>query len=539
MKRITLSVFSLVALTGMSFGQTLGDAIKKTDNERYEEAAKDFRSLAKQQGISLGDVYFFYGDNYYQADDVDSAKIIWNKGAEVAPENPLSLVGKAKAMWVSGDTTNASALFQTILKDTKRKNAEVIRQIAAVMVESKIKSLNQAVGLLNKAIELEPKSQRNYLLMGDAQVEINPRNSTEAMKYYNKAGDINSNARVFVSKAKIYQRAQNPKLADSLYKVAQSMEPNYAPAYRERAELNMRFGQTDQSINNWKKYLELNDSDYARYRYATSLFLGKKYSDAIKEIDLLHARGFKNMYAERILAYSIYEDNAANNADSSAYVVGLNALNNYFKMAPKDKIIGSDYRYEGLYYQKLNQPEKYYECMQKAAEIDPEIRGDIYGELAATYMKDKNYQGAIDMFTKKIGADSSNLTLAEYYELGRAYYFGPKDYAKADQAHAKVLEQAPTYAMSYLWRARSNSYLDGSKTTWAAKTYYDGFLANLSDDQLKGQFKSMAIEAYKYLGDYYVNSADKNMDKAKEVWGKVQALDPNDAQAKGFFKTVQ
>lgn len=539
MKRFTIALFSMAMTGSFSFGQTLADALKKTDNERYEEAAKDFRSLVTQGGISVGDVYFFYGENFFQSEENDSAKIMWNKGVSLDPENPLAIVGQGKALWISGDTTSASAIFQTVLKNTKRKNAEVIRQIAAVFIYSNQKSLNQAASLLEVAIKLEPKNQNNYLLMGDAQVEINPRNSTEAMKYYNKAGDINNNARVFVRKAKIYQRAQNPKLADSLYRVAQEMEPSYAPAYRERAELNMKFGQTNQSISNWEKYIQLNDSDHARYRYATSLFLGKKYADAIKEIEILHKRGYKNLYTERIFAYSIYEDNVVNNADSLAYVKGLNALEGYFKIAPKDKIIGSDYKYQAQYYQKLNQPEKYFASMEKAAESDPIIAGEIYGDLATTYMKDKNYAAAIEMFNKKMAGDSTRLSIAEYYELGRAYYFGPQDYEKSDIANKKVLEQAPEYAMSYLWRARSNSHLDIDKTTWAAKTFYENFLINLTEDQKSGQFKSMAIEAYKYLGDYYINSPEKDMEKAKETWGQILKLDPDDVQAKAFFKTVK
>lgn len=539
MKRFTIALFSLAMTASFSFGQTLADALKKTDNERYEEAAKDFRSLVTQSGIAVGDVYFFYGENFFQSEDSDSAKIMWNKGVDLDPENPLAIVGKGKGLWISGDTTSASAIFQTVLRNTKRKNAEVIRQIASVFIYSPQKSLAQAVSLLEAAIKLEPKNQNNYLLMGDAQVEINPRNSTEAMKYYNKAGDINNNARVFVRKAKIYQRAQNPKLADSLYRVAQEMEPSYAPAYRERAELNMKFGQTNQSITNWQKYLELNDSDHARYRYATSLFLGMKYADAIKEIEILHNRGYKNLYTERIFAYSIYEYNVENNADSLAYVKGLNALESYFKITPKDKIIGSDYKYEALYYQKLNQRDEYFQSMEKAAETDPTMAGEIYGDLAVTYMKDKNYSAAIEMFNKKMGGDSTRLSLTEYYELGRAYYFGPQDYVKSDMANKKVLDQAPDYAMSHLWRARANSHIDIDKTAWAAKIHYENFLANLTDEQKSGQFKSMAIEAYKYLGDYYINSPEKDMEKAKEVWGNVLTLDPNDVQAKAFFKTVK
>lgn len=538
MKRYTLAVFSLM-IGGMVFSQSLSDAIKKTDNERYEEAAKEFRALIAQGGTSVGDAYFFYGENFFQSDDLDSAKIIWKKGAELDAENPLSLVGQGKSLWLNGDTTSASAVFQTVLKNTKRKNAEVIRQIASVFINSPQKSLNQAVSLLNEAIKLEPKNQTNYLLLGDAQVEINPRNSSEAMKSYNQAGDINNNARVFVRKAKIYQRAQNPKLADSLYKVAQDMEPNYAPSYRERAELNMRFNQVSQSIKNWEKYLELNNSDYARYRYATSLFLGEKYPETIKEISTLHKSGFKNLYTSRILAYSIYEDNAANNADSAAYVKGWDAMQDFFRIVPEDKILGADYKYKALYHQKLNQTELYLKGMEEAAEFDAKIADEVYTDLAKYYMKERDYDAAIAIFNKKMAGDSSKLTLAEYYELGRAYYFGPKDYEKCDQANVMVLSQAPDYAMSHLWRARANVQMDLDKVTWAPKVHYETFLSLLTEEEKTGQYKSMAIEAEKYLGDYYVNSPEKDIEKAREVWEIIRTLDPDDPQAKAFFSSVK
>jgi hypothetical protein len=43
------------------------------------------------------------------------------------------------------------------------------------------------------------------------------------------------------------------------------------------------------------------------------------------------------------------------------------------------------------------------------------------------------------------------------------------------------------------------------------------------------------MEASKYLGDYYVNSIEKNKEKAIENWNRVRTLDPNDKQAKAFF----
>lgn len=539
MKQYKLAIVTLVLGGTQVFAQTLPDAIRKTDNERYEEAGKEFRSLVQQSGISVGDVYYFYGDNYFQSDDLDSAKIIWKKGLELDPTNALAMIGNAKSMWLSGNKNGANTVFEEVLKNTKRKNAEVIRQIASVYLYSPEKDLNQAVTLLNEAIKLEPKNQNGYLMLGDAQVELNPRNSTDAMKSYNQAGDINNNAKVFVRKAKIYQRAQNPKLADSLYNIAQTTEPNYAPAYRERAELNMRYEQVNQSIKNWEKYLDLNDSDYARYRYASSLFMGRKYDETIGQINDLHKKGFKNMYTERILAYSIFDQNEANKADSAAYVKGWQAMEGLFKLAPEDKLIPSDYKYKAMYYEKMNQPELYVKEMTKIAESTPTAAKDIYGNLAKYYVNSRDYDNAIVMYNKKMAGDSTNLSLAEYYDLARAYYFGPKDFQKVDQAHAYILKLSPEYAMSFLWRARANVNIDLEKTTWAAKPYYEGFLGLLKDEEKAGQYKNMTIEALKYLGDYYVNSPEKNIDKAKEVWGEVQTLNPEDQQAIMFFKTVK
>jgi hypothetical protein len=50
--------------------------------------------------------------------------------------------------------------------------------------------------------------------------------------------------------------------------------------------------------------------------------------------------------------------------------------------------------------------------------------------------------------------------------------------------------------------------------------------------------KANQIEASKYLGDYYLNSPEKNIPMAKEHWNRVRTLDPADAQAKAFFNSA-
>jgi len=536
-KILVLGLFLVTSTLQVLLSQTLTSARQKTEQERYLEAENEFKNLLNNtaQQTNKGEIYFFYGENAYNWDDVENAKKLWDESFSLDQENIFARIGKGKSLWLGGDTAQANVFFEECLKQTKRKNLEVIRQIARVYIDAPVKNLHTAVDMLEHAIKIDPKNAENYLLLGDAQVELNPRNSTDAMRSYNRASDLHNDARTVVRKAKIYQRAQNPKLADSLYVLAQTIEPNYAPAYRERAELNMRFNQTKIAIENWEKYIQLNDSDYARYRYATSLFEQQQYEKAIQEINILHQRDFKNIYTLRMLAYSLYEVNIANNSDASEFASGWNILEELFATASKEQLIGYDYRYKAWYNKAMDKVDLYLQEMEEAAEFDSRIASEIYTELAKYYLQNKDYENTISMYNKKMNGDSTQLSLSEYYDLARAYFFGTKDYEKCDQAHAYIISQAPDYAMSYLWRGRANVRLDIDKTTYAAKPYYEQFLALITDEQKQGQYKSMAVEAYKFLGDYYYSSPEKDLDIAANMWSEVLELSPEDAQAKAFF----
>ncbi len=522
-------------VAGTLNAQTIEDAKKKTDNERYELAAKEFRALI-QASPSNGEIYFFQGDNYLKSDELDSAKIAWAKGYSVDPTNFYSIIGAGKSLWYSGDTTAANVKFEEAIGTAKKKNPEVLRQVAAPMIYAPIKSLNRAVSLLNLAIKMEPKNVAGHLLLGDAQLEINSTNATEAMKSYNNALDLSKTANIIVRKAKVYQRAQNYELANEMYKEAQTLEPNYAPSYRENAELNMQFNQSTSAIQNWEKYLQLNNSEYARYRYATSLFSGKRFCEAITEFESLHANKFENLYTQRLLAYSFYECYAAKaDADTAFFQNGLKASERFFEIVKKEDIIGLDYKYKGLLLNKLGQDSLGMILLKKAATEDSTIAKEVMSEIAKIYMNNKAYDDAIEAYNFNLKNDSTNLTVGDYYELGRAYFFGPKDYAMADQAFAKVAELTPNYSFAYFWRARANVQLDLKKETWAAKEHYEKFIETLSPEDRVGAYKPYVIEGAKYLGDFYVNSSEKDKEKAKEVWNLVKELDPADKQAKAFF----
>jgi tetratricopeptide (TPR) repeat protein len=521
-----------VSLTigAMAYGQTLEEAIKKSVNERYDLAAKDFQALIAKEPAKA-DNYFYFAESLMKKGDTEAAYDMWQKASTANPASPLGMVGNGKILWYKGDTAAARKIFVAACTSTKHKNAEIMRQVASAYTYAPVKNLDAAIKLANDAIKLEPKNIEGYIILGDALLEKTPSNGSPAIAQYNKVLDIDpKNPRGIVRKAKLYQSARAYKEANELFIEAQTVDPTYAPAYRENAELNMLFDQHNKAIENWKKYLELNDTDDARYQYAISLFSGKKYCEAQAEFEGLQSRGFVNMYTHRLLSYSMYECNPDNNPEVNKK--GLAESDEYFKMAPKDKLIALDYKYRGLHYAKLGNDSLAILEYEKAIELDSTARNDLSGDIAKMYMKAKKYDLAIKAYLAK-----PKLNVTDYFELGRAYYFGPKDYALADSAFKRVTEISPDYAMGYMWRARSNYKLDPTNKLWTAKPFYEEFLNKLTpEDKISPNYKSTQIEAGKYLGDYYVNSKEgKDYAKAKLVWKMVQDLDPTDKQAKAFF----
>lgn len=529
MKKIALIVGCIV-IANMTHAQSLKDAQLKTADERYEEAADEFHKLIQKTPESV-DNYFYLAENYLLMEKPDSSKFYWGKAAQGDEKNPLSIVAKGKLLWISNQTDQAIETFEHAIKVSKKRDGEVFRQIGAIMFQSKHKDYDKAISYLRRGIEVDKNNVDGYLLLGDAIIEKDPRNGTDAIREYNNAEKIQKSAKTIVRKAQLYQRAKNYQLANEMFQQAQELEPNYAPVYRAHANLLELFGKYDAAIKNWEKYLQLNDNNYTRYLYAAALYNAERPCDALKEAQNLEAKNYTSIYIRRIDYYSNFDclEQAKSN-DTIQYQKGLKSLTELIKQYEgTEDISGTDYKYQAGYFNKLGMYDDAEKAYFRAAE-DSTIANEIYGLLAHTFSKNKKYDEAIKAYNKIIEKDSSALELADYYDLGRIYFLN-KDYVNSDNANAYVLKLSPTYSFSFFWRGRANVYLDiareekGEPKTWSAKEYYQGYLNNTTDVE-KTTYKSMTIEAYKYLGDYYINSPEKDIEKAKEVWTKIVELDP-------------
>jgi tetratricopeptide (TPR) repeat protein len=520
-----------LSISGL-FAQTLSEAIKKTENERYADALIDFKALAAKEP-SNGDVYFYYGDCYFEKGEVDSAILVWNKGYEMDKLTPMPLIGKFRVLWLKGDKAGAQgevlkAMELTKGKKTNFKRAEVIRGIAEMYIESENKDLDQALTLLQEAITKDPENEDNYLLQGDALYAKTPQYSSPAIKSYNIALDINKNSpRGKLRVANIYQAAQNYDEANKLYKEAIAIDSTFAPAYRERAEMFLRFKKMPLAIENWKKYLALNNNVESRYRYVNAMYGAEEYCEVINEVGYLNNNGITNYFTERFLAKSFL--NCTKIED--AFVKGLAASDRFFATAPQNEVTFLDYKTRGDLYVNLKKDSLAIIEWEKAASMNENVAKELTDDIALLYKKQKLYDKAIETFLKR--QQMVELTLNELQNLGQCYYAGPKNYTEADTLFGKVAAMSPNYAPAYMWRGRCKGQLDPKNELWLAKPHYEKVLVLvLGEDRKLDKNKKMVIESAKYLGAYYGGSTEKDKAKVLEYFQIVYDLDPNDTQAK-------
>jgi tetratricopeptide (TPR) repeat protein len=531
MKTTVLFSALFLSVSGL-FAQTLSEAIKKTENERYADALIDFKALADKEP-SNGDVYFYYGDCYFEKGEVDSAILIWNKGYEMDNLTPMPLIGRFRVLWLKGDKAGAQgevlkAMELTKRKKTNLKRAEVIRGIAEMYIESENKDLDQALTLLQEAITKDPKNEDNYLLQGDALYAKTPQDASPAIKSYNIVLDINKNSpRGKLRVANIYQAAQNYEEANKIYKEAIAIDSTFAPAYRERAEMFMRFKKMPLAIENWKKYLALNNNVESRYRYVNAMYAAKQYCEVIEEVNTINQAGFRNFYTERMLAGSYAE--CQDYKGGAQY--GLDASDRFFTLVPAANINFIDYKIRGSLLMKLGQDSLGILEWERAAGMNENAAKELTLEIAKSYYKMKKYDKAIETYLRRQSMIA--LTATELYNLGQCYYAGPKAYKEADTLFAQVAQISPNYAPSFWWRGRCNSALDPNYDKWLALPYYLKVIEVVKpEERTKDSNKKMILESSKYCGNYYSKSQDKDADKSKYYFEIVLSIDPNDSEAK-------
>ena len=579
-----LSVFFTALLIGVSlFAQTQNDAIRLTDNEQYEAATALFKVLIANEPSNATN-YYYFGENYLLSDIEDSALMMYDQGAKIDPVNLLFQIGHAKLLLnrysvaemkrnsnianddyqamknsyeklsiktpeaeaqvnemkskaneadslyhvAEANVKTANAMLDEAVLKAGAKNAQILIESADALIRLKNKELEKARGLLDKAALLQTKNAEIRILYGDLYSELN--NGTLAADYYNKALDLDpKSVKAIVNKGRLYKRSTNFEGAAEEFKNAIKLDDSFAPAHRELGECYYRLGKLEDAKTEYKKYLELSKNNCgARIRYASFLYLSKDYMGALNEIGQLKNTCDPNSPTLlRVTAYSLYETKDSAKA--------LPAVQKLFEKVSEDKLIGQDYEYYGKIYILNNMDSLGADMLRKAYLMD-KSRCDLLSDIWKAFDKMKKYAEAAAVMKEKI-ENCKGVTVTDHFNLGRSYFFS-MDYISADSAFAKVNELSPKYASGFLWRAKTNAFIDSTSKGGLAKPHYEMYIEVASADSLNPtKYRSGLLEAYHYLASYhYIQLRD--CDTALIYLRMIQDMDPEDKDNKKAIEGI-
>ncbi|HEY9003890.1 MAG TPA: hypothetical protein VIM89_21215 [Mucilaginibacter sp.] len=577
-----MKIISKIAAAGLGlvfagtsvFGQSLADAKKAIDAEQFQKAKSMLKNLVNTQSTK-DENYFYLGWVYIKQDYPDSAKTVFQKGLGVNANSALNHVGLGIVARLDKDKAGAQAQFAqaTTLagKDSKPyvyiakgyllpdANGKVAPADATAALDILTKG-NTASATKSKDKNATPQSNdpELFITMGEADRVL--LKSNDAYTNLSTALTLDpKSAAADVGLGVLWKYADNFEDAQKQFQAALAIDPNYGPAYREWAETDLRWAQSNPSVasakvkeaaEQYKKYISLTDySPESQMRYADFLINAGDFKTLQQVAGDIAKNANANLRAYR---YELYA--AVENKD---YPAAITAGNTWITKADPKRVIPRDYMYLGRAQIGSGQDSLGVQSLQKALQLDSSFV-DAYQDIAKAYVNQKKYKEAAvayDIYSTK----SRNAKLTDRFYAGLYYYFGftvedaakykdPKAarsdsdlLVKADTAFSYVIQKTGSnpFALAYIYRARIADLHENDRNNikGLAKPYYEKFIeltlakGAIGDDRTK---TNMA-EAYDYLGTY-AEFKEKDEAKAAENFGKARDLVPTDKPALDYFK---
>jgi len=553
--RSTLLLTILSGAIGVH-SQDIQTAFKLTRAERFEDASAAFKPLL-QKNLKDGDIYYYYGDNFlqeYYSDTTnnsfkelsDSAKLLFSKGTEADPANPLNYIGLGQIALMLRDMPKAQQNFAKAIsllpsKANKTiimapdKHATVYIKLANAYIKAGINDTAIVFGSLRTAEKLDSKNYDLYIVKGDAYIFL-LNDGSKAIFNYNIAQSLNPRspfAKLRVGQ--LWMRARNYQDALTYYQQVVKIDSTFAPAYRELGYLLSRANRNDEAQQNYKKFLLLSGGNTtARIQYVNTLIELKNYTEAIIQLNEILKSDTSNNDLNRALAYSYYE--------TGQYDKGLVYSKKFFSRVKPDKIRATDYSYLGRLFAKTKQDSLAHDNLVKAFQMDTS-RPELLSEAAMSMIRLKKYDKAIEDFNLKISLKKA--VPNDYYNLGKVYY-NTKSWGKVDTTLMYYSTLMPEHVQGYLWRARALVNIDTTSKLGLAKPVYEVMIEKAKTDSVKNAKELM--EAYSYLAYFnlvqFKDTKDqqfglKSIDYCNKVLA-IQPPDPNYAdKAKAILKDLE
>ena len=544
MKKISVSLLlSSVLLMTSAVAQTLAEGQRFSRNEEFEKAEQIYAKLIATKP-KVGDNYYWAGLNFLAKGDSLSALNMFNQGLAIAPTGPLNLVGKGHMELRKHNVQGAEAFFVQASVAKKKLRPLINKEIARAYLLVEFGSPEQLKTYGARAIDYLKISNNDFeakILLGDAMIINNPTNSSDAIQQYIVAGyDATSDPRPLMRQAKVYARANAATLALSKLDEALALDVNYAPAYRQKAEVFSLLKERDSAVIYYEEYLRRNDNITARKFYVQNLYLSGDFDRCINEgKKLLDKKSIPVIYGT--IAYAIASKEKAKRrlADSAQIDSGLNYFMKKYEelhikplnrgLLPSESYFkgGFDLSVRIVYHRYIVSQLRTVESfnLMTMALMDTAKAGvNTYQMAQKMYFGGKNYEQAYGIIEMKRKKQMGKLNSVDLFYAGRCLA-NIKRQKEALTIFNELVTQDTNYLSGYYLIATTWASLDPTDSSGNVTKAFDRWMGKLDSAQ-RVRFIQDRENAYRNMA-YYAQKK-KDYDKASYYYGKVIELVPDD-----------
>lgn len=557
-KYIIGSLVMVSSLVSTLSAQTLKKAQVYARNEQYEDADGEFKALIAKKPKE-GPNYYYASMNLFAKGDSLAAVNLIEQGGINAPKCRMILVGKGFISLRQGDQKMAENYFQQAQDVKKKRRGDINKEIASAYLNQPFASPLQIIEFAKKAkdyLVLATDDFESKLLLGDAFMLMDKTDLSLSVQQFIVSGYQEPNdPRPLLREATVYRSAKNYELSKERIQQALSKDVNFAPAYRQLAEVFNLLKERDSSIFYFQEYLKRNNNLSARVRYVEALYLNSEFDKAIVEGKALLAQNkVPNIYG--VIAYAYVGKKDASIAEindglkffdlyEKEYVAPQNrSLMNremYFKAnllfrgkqyesAWKlfDKVLTDTLRTSSTMYDAVK--DMYYDLGKEAQKLSaslPKNDSTIEGQTEKIKIEKSKYDAynnAYKTLELKRRKNGDTLNLVDLFYEARALNFMNRN-QEALVVYREIVGQDSNYISGYYLIATTTALLDPIDSSGMVTQAYENWMARLNDEQQE-KFKKDIENAYRNMAFF----AQKNKDfvKTSYYYGKVIEVNPDD-----------
>ncbi len=543
MKKIikTYAIASLFVALLPNFlsAQTLDEAIKHLDAERFVAATQAFNKLAETSATPQ--TLFYKGYAILKSPDgitpesLKNAQEAFEKGNALDKKgDPLNQIGLGMLKLASKDFAGAKLIFEEVKKATKSKNTDVLYRIAEAYTMFP-NANDPAEAILNIDLALEKSKVKDnpeyYFVKSDAYMLKNE--GGDAMNALQNAGRMNKKqGKTYEKMSRVWLQGKNYTEAKDAIDKGIAADPTHAPIHRYASSYYQTRNNYKESAAAARKYLDNSDGDCkAKLRYAKLAFIAKDFENVKKTIEEIKVCN-TDPYVNRMMGIINFEEKNPLEA--------IDALKKFIEKVPADESPAMDYGYIGRSYMIIpgeGETKSLNDSLgilniEKAISLG-DTSFNFYDDLAATFMKNKNYSKAATFAEKSLLA-KKNPNGADYAKVG-SYFSYARDWAKSDPYLDKALElYKDAWIDGFELSASVKSYKNTDSTyraNYTSAPLYEKYLSLLGETgkaDPKNKIKVRRSLLYLVGREYLLN---KNIPKATELLTELLKYDPENQDA--------